>query len=410
MYNFYMNSNQNIEKNTNIKVLLVLPFFYPHRGGSQKYAEEIYAIMMKYHSDVKVDVLAYNTDKTLKYEDYRGFRVYRVPCWNVIPARFALANPISLLLMLIKLSKNKYDYTNTHIRFFDPTWWLWIYAKLIGAKSFYTGHVAIHPVHQNKIVEIVSVLVDKTLARISLKFYDLITYTNKTAQKFFKESLWVKKETYVVYGGIDTTFFKPAGQRTNRILPKLDIKVDDDTVLITFVGRMIWTKGITYYYESIKEVLSKTNKKVLFVLGGPGELEEQIRNQINADNIGDKVVMTGDLQYEQVRDLLSISDVFVNPSHHNEGFPNTVLEGGASGCYVIATDNAGTWEVVRNRETGQLVPQKDSKTTADAILWALDNEEERKSIANRFRKELVEGFDWKVISDQLYELLMSKKG
>lgn len=398
-----------MEPKNKLKILLIVPFFCPHRGGSQKYAEEILAIMLQRHSDVEVDILCYNTDKVAPYEEYRGFRVYRVPCWNIIPARFTLANPVTLLKTLKMLARNNYSYVNTHIRFFDPTWWVWLYAKRIHAKSFFTGHVATHPIHQNKLLEVVSKLVDLTIAKYSLKFYDLITFTNKTAQKFFQDRLGVKKESHIIYGGINTDFFKPAENKKNRILPKLNIKIDDDTVLITFVGRMIWTKGVTYYYEAIKEVLAKTTVKTLFVLGGPGELEEQLKTQIKNDNNENRVLMTGDLKYDQVRDLLAISDIFINPSHHNEGFPNTVLEGGASGCYVIATDNAGTWEVVRNGETGQLVPQKDSQAFAQAILWALEHPQERNAIAQNFRKELVEKFDWKVISDQLYNLLKKNR-
>ena len=395
------------EKNK-IKILLILPFFYPHRGGSQKYAEEIYVKMMENHPNVKVDVLTYNTDHTEELEDYRGFRIYRVPCWNVIPARFALPNPFALNKRLKKLTKNGYDYVNTHIRFFDPTWWVWKYARKIGAKSFYTGHVATHPVHQNKIVELLSKIVDLTLAKASLNKYDLITFTNKTAEKFFKEKLGLKKESHIIYGGIDTKFFS-LKEKMGRTIPRLDIQIEDGITLITYVGRMIWTKGVTYFYEAIKDFINTNQRNVVFVLAGPGELEQKLKNQIADGGLEDKVIMTGDLKYEQVRDLLAISDIFINPSHHNEGFPNTVLEGGASGCYVIATDNAGTWEVIRDGETGQLVPQKDPEAIVEALKWALDNEKERVLIAQNFRKMLVKEFDWNVISEKLYKLLLENK-
>jgi len=390
-----------------VKILLILPFFYPHRGGSQKYAEEIYVKMMENHPNVKVDVLAYNTDRVDGFENYRGFRIYRIPCWNVIPARFALPNPFALSKKLKELAKNEYDYVNTHIRFFDPTWWVWRYAKKIGAKSFYTGHVAIHPVHQNKVVEVISKIIDLTLAKASLNKYDLITFTNKTAEKFFKEKLGLKKETNIVYGGIDTEFFVPK-EKKERVLPKLNIKISDDSTLITYVGRMIWTKGVTYFYTALKEFLSTEKKDVIFVLAGPGELEQELRNQIKEDGLEDKVIMTGDLKYEQVRDLLAISDIFINPSHHNEGFPNTVLEAGASGCYVIATDNAGSWEVVRNEKTGQLIPQKDSEAIVEALKWAIRNKDKRQKMAQSFREMLIKEFDWNIISEKLYKILLEK--
>lgn len=361
--------------------------------------------MMKNHPNLKVDVLCYNSDKVAKYEEYRGFRIYRIPCITFIPARFLLPNPFYLIPALIKLAKNHYHFVNTHIRFFDPTWWLWIYAKFIGAKSIFTGHVATHPIYQNKMVENISKFVDLTIAAFSVNFYDYITFTNKTAQKFFREKLGLRKESHMVYGGIDTNYFTPL-EKTNRILPKLNLPIANDITLVTFVGRLIWTKGVTYLYDAIKEVLKTPLADcALFVLGGPGELEAEMKNRIRQDKLENKVLLTGDLKYDQVKELLGISDIFINPSHHNEGFPNTVLEAGSAGCYVIATDNAGTWEVVRNGETGALVPQKDSKAFEEAIKWALIHKEERQVVAQKFRQELVKIFDWKVISDQLYNLL-----
>lgn len=385
---------------------MILPFFYPHRGGSQKYAEELYASMIKYHPNVKVDILCYNSDHASNYEQYRGFRIYRIPCFTLIPARFLLPHPLALIKTLKILAKNQYQFVNTHIRFFDPTWWLWIYAKIIGAKSIFTGHVATHPVHQNKIVQNVSKIIDLTIASFSLKFYDYITFTNKAAQKFFIDKLRLKKDSSIIYGGVDTNFFTPL-EKTNRAIPKLNIPVRDDIVIVTFVGRLIWTKGVTYLYEAIKD-LQKTPlaDNLLFVLGGPGELEPELRSKIKQDKLDTKVLLTGDLTYNQVKALLGTSNLFVNPSHHNEGFPNTILEAGSAGCYVIATDNAGTSEVVRSAQTGALIPQKDVKAIEDAIYWAVTHQEKRERIAQNFRRELVEKFDWKVISNQLYKLLI----
>ena len=390
-----------------IKILLILPFFYPHRGGSQKYAEELYASMIKRHGNVSVDVLAYNTDKTVGYEEYRGMRVFRIPCFNLIPARFALANPISLVLILVRLSRNKYNFVNTHIRFFDTTWWVWLYAKVIHAKSIFTGHVATHPVHQNKAIELVAKIADLTIAKLTLKYYDYITFTNRAAQELFAKKLGVKRPTYLIYGGVDTDFFKPSLSKLNRSIPKLGIRIDPYKTVVCYVGRLIWTKGVTYLYKAIQDLNKAGNSKnTVYILAGPGELEESMKKSVIDDGLGGQVFLPGNLTYEEVRDLLSISDIFVNPSHHNEGFPNTVLEAGASGAYVIATDNAGTKEVILNGQTGSLIPQKDVTALRDSILWALENHDARKEVATRFRKNLEEKFDWKIISDELYDLLI----
>lgn len=387
-----------------IKILLVLPFFYPHRGGSQKYAEELYAHMIQLHKNIQIDVVCYNTDKVQNFEKYRGFNIYRVDCFNIITARFALPNPFKLIKLLNHLKTNNYAFVNTHIRFFDPTWWLWAYAKVIGAQSIFTGHVATHPVYQHDFVELVAKWVDLTVAKYSLRQYDHVTFTNKTAQEFFSKTLGYKYESSVVYGGVDTNFFVPHPKQ-DRIIPKIKRAVPNDAILITFVGRMIWTKGVTYLLDAAMQILIH-NDKAIFCFAGPGELEEALKQKIAEANLSSNIFMVGNLTYDEVRNLLAISDIFVNPSHHNEGFPNTILEAGSSECFIIATDNAGTWEVIKNKETGILIPQKDTNSILKALEWALEHPHERTKIAQTFRRMLQRNFDWKLIAEQYYNLLV----
>jgi glycosyltransferase involved in cell wall biosynthesis len=389
-----------------IRILGVFAYFYPHRGGSQKYAEELYARLVKDYSNVSVDVLAYNTDKVITKEQYRGFAIYRIPCFNLIYSRFSLPNPFSLAKILWNLKANKYTHVNTHIRFFDPTWWLWFYAKLIGAKSIFTGHVAVHPVYEKKVVHVLAYIVDKTVAQVSLKFYDYITYTNKCAQKFFKNSLGVKKSTTVVYGGVDTAYFSP--KKIDKVVPNLGIPINKNAVVVSFVGRVTWTKGVTYLYSAIQNFYDsyKGNQPVIFIIAGPGDLKKNLLIKAKKEGLTDKIIFTGNLNYKQVRDLYRISDIFINPSHHNEGFPNTILEAGSTGCFVIATDNAGTKEVVQNGVTGLLVPQKDPTSYTKALIWAVKNKKKRIEISNEMRKQLIKKHDWGVIAKKFYRILI----
>ena len=228
-------------------------------------------------------------------------------------------------------------------------------------------------------------------------------------QTFFENKLRLKNPSTIIYGGVDTNYFHPL-DKTYRVLPKINVPIDDKATLISYVGRLIWTKGITYYYETIKEILGKYNKEnIVFVLAGPGELETKLESMIEKDHLTNQVFLTGQLNYEQVRNLLGISDIFVNPSHHNEGFPNTILEAGAAGCYVVATDNAGTNEVIQDKVTGSLIKQIDPMGWTQELINVIDNAETRRSISTGFRELLIQKFDWKAISDEMYELLIKNK-
>ncbi|MEK7166723.1 MAG: glycosyltransferase family 4 protein, partial [Patescibacteria group bacterium] len=309
-----------MRSNKPIKILLISSYFYPHVGGSQRYMEELYVHLRSIHPEVKVDVLCYNTDNTPEKEEYRGLHILRIPCLEIIRGRFAVPQPFALLKILRKLSYNKYDFVHTHLRFFDQTWWSWIYAKSIGARSIFTEHVASHPVHQFKIIEFVAWLVDKTIAPISINHYDIITTTNISAKQFLL-NLGIKKSIHIVYGGVDTKYFSPKNT-SSKIIPKVSQQLSQDAIVISYIGRMIWTKGVTYLYESIKKLLPELNKHIYFVLAGDGELYEGLKKSIISDNFTKKVFLTGNLNPLEVRDLLRVTDIFVYPSHHSEGLPN----------------------------------------------------------------------------------------
>lgn len=392
------------------KVLLVMPFFYPHKGGSQKYAEELYSHLLKlFPGQYQVDVLAYNTDHAPEFEHYRGLNIHRIPCFQLIPARFCLPHPFALIRKLIQLSKNKYDFVNAQLVFFDPCWWLWLFARLIKAKSIFTEHVASYPVHQNQLVEIISKIIDKTIGRFSINRYDIVTVTNQAATQFLRQKLHFHRQPInLIYGGVDTLFFSPK-KNISRIVPVINQKIPKNSLIITFVGRVIWTKGITYLYQAIKDLIPQIPNNVYFIIAGGGELEVNLKQKIVSDKFSDRVFVTGFIPYDKVRDTLQITDIFVTPSHHNEGFPNTILEAGACQNFVIATNNAGTKEIIKNKQTGLLIPQKDQNALNQSLLWAINHKLERKIMALNLRQLTVSKFDWNKIVVSFHHLLQKSK-
>jgi glycosyltransferase involved in cell wall biosynthesis len=75
---------------------------------------------------------------------------------------------------------------------------------------------------------------------------------------------------------------------------------------------------------------------------------------------------------EDVRDLLSVYDIFVLPSL-SEGMPLALLEAMAAGVPAVATRVGGVSEVIENGKTGLLVPPGDSRALADGIATLLEN-------------------------------------
>ncbi len=388
-----------------IHILVVSPFFHPHIGGSQRYIEELYVRIMKDHPNVKVTVLTYNTDGAPEREVYRKLSIVRIPCWSILPGQFALPNPLPLIGKLIELSSRRFDYVHTQMRFFDTTWWSWIYAKLIHATSIFTEHVATHPTHEKNIVRNIARFVDKTIGAWSIGQYDLVTVTNTPTQIFLKQTLRINTPVHLSYGGIDTTYFSPSKRKVRRV-PHIGISPNKKTTVVTFAGRIIQSKGVMAYLQAIESMKKTVPKHVQFVIGGDGELFPAVKRYIHAHNLGHLVKLTGALTRSEMRTLLRATDIFVHPSQHSEGFPNAILEAGASQCYVIATDNAGSSEIIRHAQTGAIIRQKQIRAIVSAIQWSLDNPKSRREMAASARTYIAEQFDWNVLSREFYSLLL----
>lgn len=398
---------QKLPGKTNI--LVISSLFHPEVGGAQRYLEELYVNILKKNRNVTVTVLSYNTQKAKEKETYRGMTIYRIPCWNILPGQFALPNPFALITTLIRLTiDKKFSVVHTHLRFFDTTWWAWAYARLIGALSIATEHVASYPIHSSKIVTAVAKLVDRTIATWSLSQYDMITVTNTPAKRFLENTLGIKKPIILSYGGVDSTLFAPKAHLSNhKVLPGGHV-VSQKTIVVTYAARLIWSKGIGYFLDAIKELSKKLPRNVIFTLAGVGEYEKRIPSFITKYGLKNRVVWLESLDRKEMAKLLKATDIFVHPSHHTEGFPNSVLEAASSGCFVIATDNAGTNEIISNDQTGMLIAQKRTDDIQRGIMWAVDHKSKRLAIARACRISTRQQYDWGSIASGFYETIQER--
>ncbi|WP_034750527.1 glycosyltransferase [Halalkalibacter wakoensis] len=119
---------------------------------------------------------------------------------------------------------------------------------------------------------------------------------------------------------------------------------------------------------------------------------EEIKEIITENNLMDYVYFLGWRQ-----DVLSIMkelDLIVLPSY-SEGLPRTVLESLACSCPVIATDVAGTGEIIEHKANGMLIKPGDVNALSEALEYMLIDKtklrqmgiEGRKTIENKFLME-----------------------
>lgn len=107
-------------------------------------------------------------------------------------------------------------------------------------------------------------------------------------------------------------------------------------------------------------------------LAGGGSLKRRLERQVAEAGLGDRVFLHGPVPRPEVRRLLGRADVAVlpsvpTPSGRREGIPVALMEAMMSGLPVVASGVSGIPELVRDGETGFLVPPGDPWRLADRL-------------------------------------------
>jgi glycosyltransferase involved in cell wall biosynthesis len=114
------------------------------------------------------------------------------------------------------------------------------------------------------------------------------------------------------------------------------------------------------------------------LLGGfPGEWEGEHPLNAIRDSGDPDVFLAGWRGHDDLPEGLNAADALVLPSVR-EQFGQVLVEAMACGLPVLAVDAHGPAEIVDDGETGWLVPPDDEETLAQALVEAVNGDEERK--------------------------------
>lgn len=163
-------------------------------------------------------------------------------------------------------------------------------------------------------------------------------------------------------------------------------------VVIGFAARFADEKGIDYLLNSIPRVREKI-PAVKYLLAGPHEkvIGENIMSRLQPliDKYRENVQVIGEIPSSEMGNFFGACDVMTVPSiNSTETFGLVQVEAMLSGCPVVASNLPGVREPIRMTGMGEVVPIKDSRALADAIVQVVQNKgryvRPRTEIAQKF--------------------------
>jgi len=201
--------------------------------------------------------------------------------------------------------------------------------------------------------------------RLTEPLCDLTTNVSGAAvERYVRVGAASAKRIRYVPNGIDLGKFRRDPDERARMRAELDLR---HRPVLLAVGRFEAAKDHANMLAALRLVVDE-RPDALLVLIGQGRLESETRELSAALDLSHQVRFLG--PRDDVPSVMNAADIYLMSSAW-EGLPLVLLEAAAVGLPIVATDVGGNAEVVVHEQSGLLVPPRDPRALAEAMLRML---------------------------------------
>lgn len=328
-----------------MKIVQIVPYFC--FGGAETMCENLtYALAALGHEVVVVSLFPEKTEISRRMEA-AGVKI-----------RYLDKKPgldVSMVPKLVKLFREERpDVVHTHlnvIKYAAPA------ARIAGVKA------CVHTVHNVADKE-----AEGPLQKITNRFYfshgwALPVALSPEIRRTVEEAYGVD-DVPVIFNGVDLS----------RCLPKESYRLSQPITLV-HIGRFNEQKNHAGLLRAFRQLQEKYPDCRLNLLGD-GELREEMENYARELGIWESVHFLGN--QADVHPWLRDADIFLLPSKY-EGMPMTIIEAMGTGLPIVATAVGGVPDMLRDGESGLLVPCGEAEICA-ACEKLIASEELRRTL------------------------------
>ena len=378
--------------------ILMLTWEYPPRivGGIARVVHDLSKRLIKDGHDVYV--VTYKEGNVPYYENDKGVHVYRVDNYMINPNNFIdwtmqlNFNMISKAAEIIN-KEGKFDVIHAHD-------WLVAYAAKTLKESF--GIPLVSTIHATEAGRNSGIhnqdqkYVNDTEWMLTYESSEVIVnskYMKNELQRLFGLPY---EKINVVSNGINTTVY-------NGLEKDYDFRrkyAMDNEKIVLFMGRLVYEKGVQHLISAMPKILDGYHD-VKLIIAGKGGMTDQLKAQVEAMGLENKVYFTGYLNAKQVSKMYKCADISVFPSTY-EPFGIVALEAMLAGVPAVVSDVGGLNEIIEHKVDGMKSYAGNPNSLADSILELLLNPELCDKITKKAKQKVKNEYNWAKIAQDTY--------
>lgn len=383
-----------------ISIAYVIQRFHPFKGGAEQNTYALASRMAKqgHHVTVVTTNVKFRNETLPNTENYNGMKIVRN--WSLNEQLYAGFYPGLLPYLL----NNKFDVIHASgIGFFWREVCLLI-KKIFSRKTKFivTPHGPFMAINNKDGIRGFAKKSYTFVLRMFIPWlYDVVIAVNP------KQVEWMTKE----YGiNPNKIFILPNGIDLNYIEETLHEHTPSDKVVITYLNRHEWYKGIHNVIEAIKNIKERAltkNRFEFWIMGRAGNYTPRLTELVDNYELEDNVkFIFSPTDEERDRIFYEESEINILPSNW-EATGITLVEAMAKGNVLITTNqNEAAEIIIKQGENGYIYDYTDIEKLTEILAELLNNYE----LTQKIRKNNIEAakdFTWEAIFPEYLSLVES---
>ncbi len=195
-----------------------------------------------------------------------------------------------------------------------------------------------------------------------------VSANNPAMAEYCRSMGAVEGKTFVDLPPIDLSHFANGKSQRSQIRSGLGVAVDSKVIL--YMGSFFYFSGLP---QLVDEFSRSAQEHIVLLLVGGGEQDQELRQQVIALGLQDRVLFTGFVGFNELPGYLAVADVAVNPMQSslvsNAAFPNKVIQYLATGL-VVATTRLRGLELTFGEVAGMRYSETPEQVMRDALQMA----------------------------------------